>query len=218
MGESVVFTNLVTAARVTGGWCAIDVTSCMSCVVLAEWHAFGPSFLAVLANRAVLGIAPVVDASSADLLTLGLAVTSTLTGLVWLAIRPKSISVFPSYYVSAFSAYVTTTVLEKILRWNIRCFLVSCSLIINIFRRNWEIGNHCQVLHAAALAVDAAKLMQGSLYRAAIKSASRKQCGDEGIAIIGGDTIKGFTSSDQAWIALIGEKPDATLAKHAVNK
>ncbi|KAJ6898148.1 hypothetical protein NC652_024852 [Populus alba x Populus x berolinensis] len=45
-----------------------------------------------------------------------------------------------------------------------------------------------------------------------------RQCRDEGIAIIGGDTIKGFTSSDQAWIALIGEKPDATLAKHAVNK
>ncbi|KAG6757100.1 hypothetical protein POTOM_037401 [Populus tomentosa] len=31
--------------------------------------------------------------SSADLLTLGLAVTSILTGLVWLAIRPKSICV-----------------------------------------------------------------------------------------------------------------------------
>ncbi|KAJ6898149.1 hypothetical protein NC652_024853 [Populus alba x Populus x berolinensis] len=167
MREFVVFTNLVKAARVAGGWCAIDVTSCMSCVVLAEWHAFGVS-----------------SNNSADLLTLGLAVTSTLTGLVWLAIRPKSISVvrathllsmFPSYYVTAFSAYVTTTVLEKILRWNIRCFLVSCLLIINIFRRNWEIGNHCQVFHAAALAVDAAKLMQGSLYRAAIKSASRKE-------------------------------------------
>jgi len=31
--------------------------------------------------------------SSADLLTLGLAVTNILTGLVWLTIRPKSISV-----------------------------------------------------------------------------------------------------------------------------
>ncbi|KAL3577750.1 hypothetical protein D5086_019254 [Populus alba] len=138
MGESVVFTNLVTAARVTGGWCAIDVTSCMSCVVLAEWHAFGPSFLAVLANRAVLGIAPVVDASSADLLTLGLAVTSTLTGLVWLAIRPKSISVFPSYYVSAFSAYVTTTVLEKILRWNIRRRQIVIEPNHGVAKRRWS--------------------------------------------------------------------------------
>jgi hypothetical protein len=31
--------------------------------------------------------------SSADLLTLGLAVTNILTGLVWLTIHPKSISV-----------------------------------------------------------------------------------------------------------------------------
>ncbi|KAH8495255.1 hypothetical protein H0E87_018444, partial [Populus deltoides] len=115
------------------------------------------SFLAVLANRAVLGIAPVIDASSsqssADLLTLGLAVTNILTGLVWLTIRPKSIFVFPSYYVTALSAYVTTTVVEKILRWNI-------SLI-------------CRTVDNEALAVDAAKLMQGSLYRAAIKSASQ---------------------------------------------
>ena len=43
MGESVVFTNLVTAARVASGWCVIVVTSCMSCVVLAEWHVFGVS-------------------------------------------------------------------------------------------------------------------------------------------------------------------------------
>ncbi|KAJ6981159.1 hypothetical protein NC653_024530 [Populus alba x Populus x berolinensis] len=203
MGESVVFTNLVTAARVTGGWCAIVVTSCMSCVVLAD----------------------------ADLLTLGLAVTSTLTGLVWLAIRPKSISVvrathllsmFPSYYVSAFSAYVTTTVLEKILRWNIRCFLVSCSLIINIFRRNWEIGNHCQraIWPTFSLYPGISELPFLPLNTQELPSRYDcfRQCGDEGIAIIGGDTIKGFTSSDQAWIALIGEKPDATLAKHAVNK
>uniref|UniRef100_A0A2K1YNH5 Uncharacterized protein n=1 Tax=Populus trichocarpa TaxID=3694 RepID=A0A2K1YNH5_POPTR len=47
----------------------------------------GPSFLAVLANRAVLVIAPVVDASS------------ILTGLVWLAIRPKSISVVRATYL-----------------------------------------------------------------------------------------------------------------------
>ncbi|CAI0379558.1 unnamed protein product [Linum tenue] len=57
----------------------------------------GASLVAVLVNRAVSGIAPVADASSsqsrADLLALGLAVTSILTGLVWLTIKPKSISV-----------------------------------------------------------------------------------------------------------------------------
>ncbi|KAG6758971.1 hypothetical protein POTOM_035434 [Populus tomentosa] len=76
--------------------------------------------------------------SSADLLTLGLAVTSTLTGLVWLAIRPKSISV----------------------------------------RAIWPTF---------------------SLY--------------PGIS-----ELPFLPLNTQAWIALIGEKPDATLAKHAVNK
>ncbi|CAH9087751.1 unnamed protein product [Cuscuta epithymum] len=57
----------------------------------------GVSLLAVLVNRAISGIAPVADASSsqsrADLLTIGLAVTNILNGLVWLSIKPKSISV-----------------------------------------------------------------------------------------------------------------------------
>lgn len=55
----------------------------------------GASLLAVLFNRTVSGIPPVADASSsqsrADLLTLGLAVTNILAGLVWLSIRPKSV-------------------------------------------------------------------------------------------------------------------------------
>ncbi|RLM74275.1 protein COFACTOR ASSEMBLY OF COMPLEX C SUBUNIT B CCB4, chloroplastic isoform X2 [Panicum miliaceum] len=37
--------------------------------------------------------------------------------------------------------------------------------------------------------------------------------GDKGIAIVGGDTIRGFTSIDQAWIAMIADKLDATLSK-----
>ncbi|XP_058193982.1 protein COFACTOR ASSEMBLY OF COMPLEX C SUBUNIT B CCB4, chloroplastic-like isoform X2 [Rhododendron vialii] len=53
------------------------------------------SLLAVLVNRGISGVAPVADASSsqsrADLLTLGLAVTNILAGLVWLSIRPKTI-------------------------------------------------------------------------------------------------------------------------------
>jgi len=56
----------------------------------------GASLVAVLLNRAVSGIAAVADASSsqsrADILTLALSVTDILAGLVWLSIRPKSIS------------------------------------------------------------------------------------------------------------------------------
>ncbi|KAK3141312.1 hypothetical protein QOZ80_4BG0332200 [Eleusine coracana subsp. coracana] len=56
----------------------------------------GASLIVVLVNRAVSGIAAVTDASSsqsrADILTLALSVTDILAGLVWLSIRPKSIS------------------------------------------------------------------------------------------------------------------------------
>ncbi|GMP94292.1 hypothetical protein CsSME_00043799 [Camellia sinensis var. sinensis] len=96
-----------------------------------------------------------------------------------------------------------------------------------------------------AVPVDANNLMQGSLYPSVLKSGSQsylanlslypgksqlpflpsntqavilQPLGDEGIAIIGGDTIRGFTTSDQAWISLIGEKLDATLTKFVNNK
>ncbi|KAM0932059.1 putative cofactor assembly of complex C subunit B, CCB2/CCB4 [Dioscorea sansibarensis] len=56
----------------------------------------GFSLLAVLLNRAFSSIPPVADASSsqsrADILSLALAVTNILAGLVWLSIRPKNIS------------------------------------------------------------------------------------------------------------------------------
>ncbi|KAK1269456.1 hypothetical protein QJS04_geneDACA006866 [Acorus gramineus] len=37
--------------------------------------------------------------------------------------------------------------------------------------------------------------------------------GSTGLAILGGDTIRGFSSVDQAWITLIFEKLDATISK-----
>ncbi|KAJ6771262.1 hypothetical protein OIU74_017655 [Salix koriyanagi] len=49
-----------------------------------------------------------------------------------------------SNYVPAFSAYVTTIVVEKISRWNMRRFLVNCLLFINLSRRSWEIGSLCR--------------------------------------------------------------------------
>lgn len=91
-----------------------------------------------------------------------------------------------------------------------------------------------------AVSVDANKLMQGSVYQGVMKSGAQsylanlslypgkselpflpsntqavilQPLGDKGIAIIGGDTIRGFTASDQAWITYVGEKLDSTLAK-----
>ncbi|XP_051132654.1 retrovirus-related Pol polyprotein from transposon TNT 1-94 [Andrographis paniculata] len=90
------------------------------------------------------------------------------------------------------------------------------------------------------MVVDTDNLMKGSLYSGIVKSGSQsylanlslypgkselpflppntqavilQPIGDKGIAIVGGDTIRGFTTSDQAWINLIGEKLDTTLSK-----
>lgn len=91
-----------------------------------------------------------------------------------------------------------------------------------------------------ALNVDVQKFIQGSLYKSAMESKKQsylanlalypgrselpflpantqalilQPIGDKGIAIVGGDTIRGFTNIDQAWIAMIADKLDATLSK-----
>ncbi|CAL5430573.1 unnamed protein product [Camellia sinensis] len=53
-----------------------------------------------------------------------------------------------------------------------------------------------------AVPVGANNLMQGSLYQSVLKSGSLilQPLGDKGIAIIGGDTVRGFTTSDQVEI------------------
>ncbi|XP_065860937.1 protein COFACTOR ASSEMBLY OF COMPLEX C SUBUNIT B CCB4, chloroplastic isoform X3 [Euphorbia lathyris] len=156
----------------------------------------GASLLAVLFNRAVSGIAPVADASR---------VWESLTAVTCC----KSLVVV---YDSM------------------------CILQIGVAAESSNEGE--------ALAVDAVKLIQGSLYQAVKKSGAQsylanlslypgrselpffpsntqavilQPIGDGGVAIIGGDTVRGFTTSDQAWITFIGEKLDATLAKHAIN-
>ncbi|KAK4842703.1 hypothetical protein QYF36_026377 [Acer negundo] len=212
----------------------------------------GASLLAVLFNRTVSGIAPVADASSsqsrADLLTLSLAVTNILTGLVWLSIRPKSISVVNPEGVECrniCSRLPDLVVSELLWAWESLSTVTCCRSLVVIYDSNCilqigmaaESGNDDEYV-----TVDASKLMQGSVYQGVMRSGSQsylanlllypgrselsflpsntqavilQPLGDKGIAIIGGDTIRGFTTSDQAWIAFIGEKLDAALSKYA---
>ncbi|KAK3027873.1 hypothetical protein RJ639_041507 [Escallonia herrerae] len=210
----------------------------------------GVSLLAVLFNRTVAGIALVADASRqpiflgssqsrADLLTLGLAVTNILAGLV----RPQGVecqricSDLPEYVVS-----------EVLWVWQTLSDVTCCRSLVIVYNSRFVL----QIGFAAAsssneseaVVVDPNKLMQGSLYRSVIKSGSQsylanlslypgkselpflpsntqavilQPLGDKGIAIIGGDTIRGFSTSDQAWITLVGEKLDATLTKFVNN-
>ncbi|KAJ9187579.1 hypothetical protein P3X46_003019 [Hevea brasiliensis] len=214
----------------------------------------GASLLAVLFNRAASGIAPVADASSsqsrADLLTLGLAVTNILTGLVWLTIRPKSISPVNPQGVECriiSSSLPDVVVSELLWVWESLSAVTCCRSLVAVYDSICilQIGMAAESPNdGEALPVDAAKLMQGSLFQGVMKSGAQsylanlslypgrselpffpkntqavilQPLGDRGIVIIGGDTIRGFTTSDQAWITFIGEKIDATLGKYVIN-
>ncbi|KAJ0984789.1 hypothetical protein J5N97_003145 [Dioscorea zingiberensis] len=211
----------------------------------------GFSLLAVLLNRSFSSIPPVADASSsqsrADILSLALAVTNILAGLVWLSIRPKNISPVVLHGVECrrLNPLISKrAALEMLWAWESLSAATCCRSLVVVY------GADCtlQIGFAAessskdgdAMDVDVQKLFHGSLCRSVMKSQKQsylanlslypgkselpflpantqsvilQPLGDKGIAIIGGDTIRGFTNTDQAWITLIAEKLDATLSK-----
>ncbi|GAB4839889.1 Protein COFACTOR ASSEMBLY OF COMPLEX C SUBUNIT B ccb4, chloroplastic [Ancistrocladus abbreviatus] len=210
----------------------------------------GFSLLAVLFNRTLSGIAPVADASSsqsrADLLTLGLAITNILSGLVWLSIRPKSISTVDPQGVECRRMPLClpdSVTFELEWFWETLSAVTCCRSLVIVYDGNCmlQVGAAAESSEGGdAIVVDAAKLIQGSLYEGIMKSGAQnylanlalypgkselpflpsntqavilQPLGGRGIAIIGGNMIRGFTTADQAWISLIGDKLDATLAK-----
>ncbi|RDX99541.1 Protein COFACTOR ASSEMBLY OF COMPLEX C SUBUNIT B CCB4, chloroplastic, partial [Mucuna pruriens] len=206
------------------------------------------SLFAVLLNRALSGIAPVADAgrhSRADLLTLGLAVTNILAGLVWLSIRPKSITVVNPQGVECKRLCTTLPDVAHNEVWESLSNATCCRSLVIVYESSCVLqlgfATESSPGNGEAVSVDANKLMQGSVYQGVMKSGAQsylanlslypgkselpflpsntqsvilQPVGDKGIVIIGGDTIRGFTASDQAWIAYIGEKLDSTLAKY----
>ncbi|CAI8587761.1 unnamed protein product [Vicia faba] len=210
------------------------------------------SLFAVLFNRAVSGIAPVADAGSsqsrADLLTLGLAVTNILAGLVWLSIKPKSIAVVNPQGAECkklCAALPDVALTELLWVWESLSDVTCCRSLVIVYESSCvlQFGFAAESLpgNGEVVSVDTDKLMQGSVYQGVVKSGTQsylanlslypgkselpflpsntqavilQPLGDKGIVIIGGDTIRGFTTSDQAWITYIGEKLDSTLAKY----
>ncbi|KAK4760458.1 hypothetical protein SAY87_005351 [Trapa incisa] len=221
-------------------WAADWVLSNEATVRSLPIYVGGASLLAVLLNRAVSGIAPVADASSsqsrADLLTLGLAVTNILAGLVWLSIRPKSISVVKSEGVECKSIHAglpEPVVSELLWVWESLSTVTCCRSLVIIYDGicivQIGVAAKSSTEDGVALPVDAVKLMQGTLYQGIKKSKAQnylanlslypgkselpflptntqavilQPLGDKGVAIIGGDTIRGFTTSDQVLLSL----------------
>ncbi|KAL9275945.1 COFACTOR ASSEMBLY OF COMPLEX C SUBUNIT B CCB4, chloroplastic-like protein [Drosera capensis] len=210
----------------------------------------GFGLVVVLVNRAVSGIAPVADAGSsqsrADLLTLGLAVTNILAGLVWLSVRPKFISKVDPIGVDCrriLPGLPNAVVAELEWVWESLSVATCCRSLVIVYDGNciFQIGAAAEPPQAGeAVGVDATKLIQGSLYQGILRSGSQSYLANlslypgkselpflpsntqavimqplegKGVIILGGDTIRGFTTADQAWISLIGDKLDVTLAE-----
>ncbi|KZV37119.1 hypothetical protein F511_15039 [Dorcoceras hygrometricum] len=194
----------------------------------------GISILAVLFNRTVSGISPVADTSSsqsrADLLALGLSVTSILNGLVWLSIRPKYISVVNPDGVECQrmpNRLPDSVISELLWVWESLSDVTCCRSLVVVYDGIFilQIGFAEKNANGGeAVVVDVENLMQGSLYCGAVRSGSQsylanlslypgkselpflpsntqavilQPLGDKGLAIVGGDTIRGFTTSDQ---------------------
>ncbi|XP_057818659.1 protein COFACTOR ASSEMBLY OF COMPLEX C SUBUNIT B CCB4, chloroplastic isoform X2 [Cryptomeria japonica] len=193
------------------------------------------SLAAIILNRSLSGISPIVDASSsqsrADVLTLALAVTVIFTGLVWISIQPKYL---PPVQLQGIECNIVEealpakTAAELYWVWESLADITCCQALVIVY------DGHCflQVGLAAesatvkgkAMQVDAGKLMQGSLCQEIWRSGKQnylanlvlypgrlelpflpqntqavilQPLGDKGVMVVAGDTIRGFSESDQ---------------------
>ncbi|KAL0364135.1 UNVERIFIED_CONTAM: protein COFACTOR ASSEMBLY OF COMPLEX C SUBUNIT B CCB4, chloroplastic [Sesamum angustifolium] len=163
----------------------------------------GASLFAVLFNRTVSGIAPVADASSsqsrADLLTLGLAV------------NPNGVEC-----QRIFHDLPDPVISELLWAWESLSDVTCCRSLVVIYDGICilQIGfaDISDSNGSEPMVVDADKLMKGSLYNGVQKSGSQSYLAN--LALYPGKSELPFLPSNtQAWITLIGEKLDATLAK-----
>ncbi|XP_043707285.1 protein COFACTOR ASSEMBLY OF COMPLEX C SUBUNIT B CCB4, chloroplastic isoform X5 [Telopea speciosissima] len=135
---------------------------------------------------------------------------------------------------------------ELLWTWESLSVVTCCRSLVIVYEGSCllQIGVAAESNGGYTMEVDAPKLIQGLLYQGVMKSGAQsylanlslypgkselpflpsntqavilQPLGDKGIAIIGGDTIRGFTTADQAWITLIAEKLDTTLSRFATN-
>eukprot|EP01018_Ginkgo_biloba_P002755 Gb_38027 [translate_table: standard] len=211
------------------------------------------SLAAVLLNRTLSGVSPVADASSsqsrADVLTLALAVTILLTGLVWISIRPKYSDPVKLQGVECNRvdpALPTKATAELFWVWDSLSGITCCQALVIVHNGTCllqlGIASESAEIQGVPMFVDAHKLVQGSLCQGIQNSGKQnylanlalypgrfelpflpqntqavilQPLGDDGVMIVAGDRIRGFSPNDQAWIAMISEKLDTTLSKFA---
>ncbi|GJP29454.1 hypothetical protein CLOM_g16712 [Closterium sp. NIES-68] len=213
----------------------------------------------VLVNRVVWGIPAVADAGSAqaraDVICLVLAASLVLSGLSWLALRPKPQTPVPLNGVPChriLPSLPRPIQQELNWAWESLSFNTPCRSLVLIFKGQCILQAGCMApvpsmpsatttVDAAAAAVDAEKILSGSICSTALKSgrsnylanlilfparyelfqflpdntqaAIVQPVGDgDGVIVMGSDTIRGFTPLHQVWLGSIAEKLDASLS------
>ncbi|KAI8527659.1 hypothetical protein RHMOL_Rhmol12G0093100 [Rhododendron molle] len=132
------------------------------------------SLLADLVNCGISGIAPVADASSsqsrADLLTVGLAVTNILAGLVWLSIRPKTIVAISPHGVECLrlNPQLPDFVISELI-WRSFSDVLDRLLFDDLCTFSQDLG----IPVREAVPIDASTLMLGALYLSVLNSGSQ---------------------------------------------
>ncbi|CAL5219167.1 g950 [Coccomyxa viridis] len=209
---------------------------------VAPLIAGGIGITGVLANRLFSGIAPVVDASSAqsraDVLAIGLSAVTLLIGLQWISLTPrKPVQVEPAGSTASFISTALPQAAQAELRW-MWAALQACSRCRGVVVIHHErCVMHCGIARTGHQPGTASlgPIAKGAIGRGAPNYLANlilfpgrvefteyfpedtqgvlvQPIGDEGVLVIATDTQRGFGRLDQAWIASIADKMDIALS------
>lgn len=195
----------------------------------------------VLLNRILSGVAPVVDASSsqsrADVLVILLSAVLLLTGLQWLALRPKvkpSVELHGDQLDYIESGLSSKTEQELQWAWQSLKECSTCQAVVILYKSSCVmhmgaaraghkpeaalLGPICrramsseQGNYLANLALYPGRVEFTSFLPENTQAAIIQPIGSKGVLIAASNTQRGFTRLDQAWASTIADKLDASL-------
>mmetsp|Transcript_11404 Transcript_11404/g.20053 ORF Transcript_11404/g.20053 Transcript_11404/m.20053 type:complete len:305 (+) Transcript_11404:69-983(+) len=203
--------------------------------------AFG--IIALLANRLISGIAPVVDSSSSqsrtDVLGIIMSAVLLLTGLQWLAIKPRTIKAVAldgeeSFWVDTECRLPASLIQELTWSWRALRSCTRCRSLVLIYDGRCllyagmtKTGQRPAAAKGGDICNSAMQSGQGNylanlmLYPGRLEFTSFlpentqgvvvQPVGSKGVLIAGTDTVRGIGRLDQAWLAAISDKLESSL-------
>ncbi|KAI5068247.1 hypothetical protein GOP47_0016592 [Adiantum capillus-veneris] len=144
------------------------------------------SFLLVLLNRTLSGIAPVVDASSAqsrgDIIAVVLSATLVLTGLVWISVKPKKLIHVELDGISCLrleESLPASAAAEVMWAWEALKSISCCRGFVIVYKGCCVLqAGLASVVQGEAKTVDSLNLVKGSLCEAAWRSGKQNYLAD----------------------------------------